>query len=241
MKKTLISIVTVSYNAVSTIEQTILSVINQTYPHIEYIIIDGGSTDGTVDIIKKYADKIAYWVSEPDKGIYDAMNKGIKVATGEWINFMNAGDYFANNNVLLKVFSQKYDTKIKVLYGDYIAKNETESVINKSKNLSVLYKEMPFCHQSAFLKNENILYDTNFKIAADYKLFVFLYKNHGCNSFVNLNEVISIFDANGISSKNTELLRKEYNVLYKQFNRYYYCYDCLKLIMKKLLTWKFLL
>ena len=79
----LISVVTVSYNAVATIEQTLLSVINQTYPNIEYIIIDGGSTDGTVDIIKKYADEIVYWISEPDKGIYDAMNKGIKKANGE--------------------------------------------------------------------------------------------------------------------------------------------------------------
>ena len=80
----LISVVTVSYNAVATIEQTLLSVINQTYPNIEYIIIDGGSTDGTVDIIKKYADEIVYWISEPDKGIYDAMNKGIAYSHGEY-------------------------------------------------------------------------------------------------------------------------------------------------------------
>ena len=83
MNYPLISVITVSYNAVLTIEQTILSVINQTYLNIEYIIIDGGSTDGTVNVIKKYADKIAYWVSEPDKGIYDAMNKGIAYSHGD--------------------------------------------------------------------------------------------------------------------------------------------------------------
>lgn len=83
MNYPLISVITVSYNAVLTIEQTILSVINQTYLNIEYIIIDGGSTDGTVNVIKKYADKIAYWVSESDKGIYDAMNKGIAYSHGE--------------------------------------------------------------------------------------------------------------------------------------------------------------
>ena len=101
----LISIITVSYNAVKTIEDTILSVINQTYPNIEYIIIDGGSTDGTLDIIKKYQDKITYWVSEPDKGIYDAMNKGIAKANGELIGIINADDWYeldAVQNVVLE-------------------------------------------------------------------------------------------------------------------------------------------
>ena len=90
----LISVVTVSYNAIATIEQTILSVINQKYSAIEYIIIDGGSTDGTVDIIKKYEDKISYWVSERDNGIYDAMNKGIRHATGKIVGIINSDDWY---------------------------------------------------------------------------------------------------------------------------------------------------
>ena len=89
-----ISVVTVCYNAVDCIEETMLSVLDQTYPNIEYIVIDGGSSDGTADVIRKYADRLAYWVSEPDKGIYDAMNKGIVAATGDYINFMNAGDRY---------------------------------------------------------------------------------------------------------------------------------------------------
>ena len=95
-----ITVITVCHNAAKTLEKTIKSVLNQTYPNIEYIIIDGGSTDDTVDIIKRYADRLAYWISEPDKGIYDAMNKGIEVATGEWINFMNAGDTFYEENTI---------------------------------------------------------------------------------------------------------------------------------------------
>lgn len=106
----LVSIVTVSYNAVSTIEQTILSVINQSYPNIEYIIIDGGSTDGTVDIIKQYSDRIAYWVSEPDQGMYDALRKGFSKVTGSLCCYINSDDFYALSAIetIVEVF-QKYE------------------------------------------------------------------------------------------------------------------------------------
>ena len=112
-----ISVVTVCYNSVNTIEETMLSVLNQTYPDIEYIIIDGGSTDGTVDIIRKYAARLGYWISEPDKGIYDAMNKGIAAATGDYINFMNSGDMFASNDVLSS-FKNFVSDDPEIVYGD---------------------------------------------------------------------------------------------------------------------------
>jgi hypothetical protein len=98
--KPLITVVTVVFNGEKCLEETILSVINQTYDNLEYIIIDGGSTDGTLEIIKKYEHAISYWASEKDKGIYDAMNKGIDLATGAWINFLNAGDCFFQDNIL---------------------------------------------------------------------------------------------------------------------------------------------
>jgi glycosyltransferase involved in cell wall biosynthesis len=102
--KPLISVITVVYNGVDFIEETIKSIINQNYDNVEYILIDGGSTDGTVDIIKQYESKIAYWISEPDNGISDAFNKGIKVSNGDYINFQGDGDGFVSLNVLDKVF-----------------------------------------------------------------------------------------------------------------------------------------
>ena len=115
MDNSLISVITVSYNAVSTIEQTILSVINQTYSNIEYIIIDGGSTDGTIDIIRRYEDKIAYWVSEPDRGIYDAMNKGASKANGEYIAFLNSDDWYELDAV--SIIAQFADGKTDLISG----------------------------------------------------------------------------------------------------------------------------
>ena len=101
-KPALVSVITVAYNEETTIEKTILSVVTQNYSPIEYIIIDGGSTDVTVDIIRKYESHITYWISEKDEGIYDAMNKGLKYASGEWSIFMNSGDWFYDETVIEK-------------------------------------------------------------------------------------------------------------------------------------------
>ena len=152
----IISIITVSFNAEKTIESTILSVINQTYPNIEYIIIDGGSTDNTIEIIKKYEHRISYWTSEPDKGIYDAMNKGVKIATGKWINFMNSGDTFYNNNIISRIFNKIDDyNQYSAIYGDteFIFSNKNKIVTRKATKL---YKIMPSCHQSIFCLSEKL-------------------------------------------------------------------------------------
>jgi len=108
-----LSIITVNLNNAEGLRKTIESVVTQTFTDFEYIIIDGGSTDGSVEIIKLYADKITYWVSEPDKGIYNGMNKGIMVAKGEYCQFLNSGDWLVNENVLKEVFAD-----VDIVYGD---------------------------------------------------------------------------------------------------------------------------
>ena len=173
-----ISIITVCYNAVQIIEETILSVINQTYTNIEYIIIDGGSNDGTVDIINKYNDKISYWVSEPDKGIYDAMNKGIEKATGEWVNFMNAGDSFCSLSVISELNREGAFDSCDLVYGDVIGKYKIGNRLLKAGNLKNITKTMQFSHQSTFAKcslmKEN-LYVLTYRLAADYNFILSLY------------------------------------------------------------------
>ena len=114
------SIITITYNAVRLVEQTLLNVLSQSYPNIEYIVIDGGSTDGTVDIIKRYESGLTYWVSEPDKGIYDAMNKGLQKATGDYVWFINAGDSLCSSDTVQSVVSrlQKRKTLPDIIYGE---------------------------------------------------------------------------------------------------------------------------
>ncbi len=115
-----VSIITAVYNGVETIEDCIKSVVAQTYPKTEHFIIDGGSTDGTIEIIKKYEDKIAYWVSEPDRGIYDAMNKGIKLATGDVIGILNSDDIYADEFVIENVIKAISNGNVDSCYGDLV-------------------------------------------------------------------------------------------------------------------------
>lgn len=175
MEKSKISIITVCYNSFATIERTIKSVIEQNYDDIEYIVIDGGSTDGTVDIIKKYSDYINYWVSEPDKGIYDAMNKGIKQAHGEWIHFRNSGDIFLKKDSVSTFFSAPIDDDIDVIHGNCIYFDERGWFVQVPRSLSVSYKkEIPVLHPATFVRTslqKKMPFDTQYKSSADYDFF----------------------------------------------------------------------
>lgn len=168
-----ISIITVSYNSVKTIEQTIVSVINQIYADIEYIIVDGGSTDGTIELIKKYETYITKWISESDVGIYHAMNKGIKMATGDIVAFLNSDDWY-ELDALEYVNSEFVKGEYDIFFADVTRISEELKVIEtiplKKQALSVLHLGMPACHQGIFSKRELLQggFNQHYSISADY-------------------------------------------------------------------------
>lgn len=176
----LVTIVTVCYNVCNDLSKTIQSVVKQTYSNIEYLVIDGGSKDGSTELIKQNLNHISRWISEPDKGIYDAMNKGIDMATGEWIIFMNAGDIFYSETAIADVFAKIYDDDVKLIYGDVMLDFGKLGLL--PKKLGKVSKEnAPFeiCHQSVFTKADvlkQIHYDLNFKICADCNSFAQIYR-----------------------------------------------------------------
>lgn len=209
-----ISIITVSYNAVNTIEKTISSIINQTHENIEYIIIDGGSNDGTIDIIKKYSHKIHYWSSEPDNGIYDAMNKGVSMCTGEYLIFMNSGDTFIKKSTLKNCCEFiKYHAGADIYYGNTILTYKSGQYLSTPENLSKLCNQMIFCHQSCLVRTDlqkRYPFNLNYKILADYYFFRTTYlKGY---SYIHINIPISIYDAeDGVSSKRIKEMMIEYS------------------------------
>jgi glycosyltransferase involved in cell wall biosynthesis len=176
-----VSIITVCYNSVQTIEQTIQSVVNQTYRNIEYIIIDGGSTDGTVDLIRQYDSHLSYWVSESDKGIYDAMNKGIRKAKGDIIGIINSDDWYEPNAVSFCVHSLLENSSYDGVCGNLIFYQESSKLVMREHYCSIpgldaLKKRMTIAHPTVFVRKDFYkkygLFDTCFKIAADYDLLL---------------------------------------------------------------------
>ncbi len=208
--KPLVTIITVVYNGVQHLEHTIRSVLGQTYDNIEYIIIDGGSTDGTLDIIKRFDDKIAYSLSEPDTGIYDAMNKGIDLATGDWINFMNAGDRFYQTDIVQRVMNSDCGTADLVYGHCQMVYDPDFSLIWKAKKITDLWKGMIFRHQSLFTKTsvcKKLYFSLDYKIGADFAFIFSCYQNKF--KFCNIDLVVSSVSAAGLSDTNILLAWKE--------------------------------
>ncbi len=170
-----ITIISASYNCCESIESTILSVITQDYAEIEYIIIDGGSTDGTVDIIKKYASYIYYWDSKPDKGLYDALNKGVRIATGEWIGILNCGDHFHSEHTISQMFEKDIPSDINIIYGNSVIVDGENKILRKPFPMTSNSIPPQYRHGASFIRNnihKKYLYDISmskkYRYALDY-------------------------------------------------------------------------
>jgi len=204
-KLPLITIVTVVYNGEKTIQETICSCTEQVYCNVEYIVIDGKSTDSTVDIISKFKNKVTRFISEPDNGIYDAMNKAITIATGDWIIFMNSGDLFFDKFVLSNVAKliKEEESSVDVIYGNTVYKFKNNLLQIMPLAFELIEREMIFCHQSTFVRTELIKlnrFDLKYKLAADYNMFYQFYKQNRIFKHVDL--FISIFNQDEGSTLN---------------------------------------
>lgn len=198
-----VSIITVAYNSVHTISDAIESVLRQTYPCIEYIVVDGSSTDGTLNVIRQYEKAFGgrmKWVSEKDNGIYDAMNKGIRMATGDIVGILNSDDFFTNNEVIEQVAAAFEDASVDAVYGDIHFVHD--GCLNKcvryysSKRFRPLWLRFGFmpAHPSFYCRrciyNKAGLYKTDYKIGSDYEMMVRLFCNYGIRAkYLNIDFV----------------------------------------------------
>ena len=243
-----VTVVTAVLNDAGHIEQTILSVISQTNIEIEYIIVDGGSKDGTLELIGKYKDKISLLISEPDRGVYDAMNKGIKYSTGDFVYFLNSGDVLLNPSILSKIKLEELKERNAIIYGNVVVAYGNIEALEKPRpffNSKMKFKGIGICHQSMFFPGElirNEKYDLSYNIAADYDLAYRLWRKG--TEFLYRDITIAKYDwGKGISSNPYKLLdvyRENARVCHQQLNPLYWAKMVLEYIrlQKKLANLK---
>ena len=243
-----VTVVTAVLNDAGHIEQTILSVISQTDIEIEYIIVDGGSKDGTLELIGKYKDKISLLISEPDRGVYDAMNKGIEHSSGDFVYFLNSGDVLLNPSILSKIKLEELKERNAIIYGNVIVAYGNIEALEKPRpffNSKMKFKGIGICHQSMFFPGElirNEKYDLSYNIAADYDLAYRLWRKG--TVFLYKDITIAKYDwGKGISSNPYKLLdvyRENARVCHQQLNPLYWAKMVLEYIrlQKKLANLK---
>lgn len=203
------SIITVNYNNCEGLRRTIESVVSQTCKDYEYIIIDGGSTDGSAELIQQYAGHLTFWVSEVDKGIYNAMNKSIAHANGDYLNFMNSGDCFYDENVLQNMKGHLYSD---IVEGQVFDQSTHRFSYKSTSNPTMMFfYRAGFGHQACFIRRELLEqtpYDEDLRLAADWKFFVTKVVFDNC-SYRFVQVPVVVFEGNGASTKNITLYEKE--------------------------------
>lgn len=206
-----LSIITINFNNRDGLQKTIDSVVAQSFRDFEWIVIDGGSTDGSRELLEQYAGHFSYWVSEPDKGIYNAMNKGVKVAKGDYLQFLNSGDWLCDENALARCFSHPLSADI--VYGDlfFLNTDDSRERAHYPQEISLHYLfHFSLGHSASFIRRNLLLeqpYDEQYRIVSDWAFF--LRQALAGRSFDYLDEVITCFDMTGISTVQEDLVEQE--------------------------------
>jgi glycosyltransferase involved in cell wall biosynthesis len=221
-----LSIITINFNNLQGLQRTVESVVNQTWQEFEYIVIDGGSTDGSAEYIASQKDAVSYWISEPDSGIYNAMNKGIAKSTGEFLLFLNSGDHFYTPNILLE--NHRHLKNYDLIYFDIIHVGQAFSkVVSYPSELvfsDLFFDTLP--HQATFIKRslfDNFgLYDESLKIVSDWKFFILAIFKHHC-SYYKVNRTLVVFYLDGLSysldysAENNQVLQSNFSAFYDDY------------------------
>lgn len=227
MNRPKVSVVTVTYNAETLLERTLKSVLTQTYPNKEYIIIDGNSKDNTISIIKKNAHHLDFWLSEPDRGIYDAMNKGIAQASGDYVIFMNAGDTFFEENTLEKIF--EHNTWADIYYGEAqmidaatlkpvgLRSEFTPHHLPEKLTWQAMAWGMVVCHQAILVKKDIIEdFDLTYRYSSDIDWVIRMLKK--AKTIENTHQIVATYLLGGVSAqKRRQSLSERYQILKKHF------------------------